>query len=270
MGSPVYQQNWVKQMQELISSDYTVINHGISGESVQTIGGRQGGIPMIVEGFTIPADTSAVAITISNIIGGSPTPLKAKYDGLVESGINPCYINGVKGNLSLTDSVYYFTRLKSGDSVDVSRPTPIITDVMKNGRNDMFILWTGENGGYDTVDELVAYEKMIVDYSNTDKFIIIGRSNVSYTGDFGKTYHEKMLLEYGRKYINITEYLCKYGLSDLNITPTDTDIERMNNGAIPSSLLANYPSDTVHMTAGAYGIVARLVYERGVELGYWN
>lgn len=261
-----YSNPWPTQLEALLP-DYTIKNRGISGEGVQTIGARQGGIPMLTDGaFTIPADTAPVAITFTNMLGGSPTPLVQLGTSKATPGINPCSIAGVSGNLTLSNGVYYFTRTTAGSAVTVNRPTAIITDSMKNDRADILVLWTGENGQFDdSYDNLIAYEKLIVDYSKNRNYLIIGRSNASYTGAWGTAYNRGMMLAHGRKYINIVEYLSKYGLSDLNITPTANDETAISNGFIPPSL----KTDSTHLTTDAYGIVARLVYERGVELGYW-
>lgn len=261
-----YSNPWPTQLEALLP-DYTIKNHGISGEGVQTIGARQGGIPMLTDAtFTIPADTVPVAITFTNMLGGSPTPLIQLGTSKAKPGINPCSIAGVSGNLTLSNGVYYFTRTTAGSAVTVNRPTAIITDSMKNDRADILVLWTGENGQFDdSYDNLIAYEKLIVDYSKNRNYLIIGRSNASYMGPWGTAYNRGMMLAHGRKYINIVEYLSKYGLSDLNITPTADDETAISNGLIPPSL----KTDSTHLTTDAYGIVARLVYERGVELGYW-
>lgn len=262
-----YSNPWPTQLEALLP-DYTIKNHGIPGEGVQTIGARQGGIPMLTDGaFTIPADTTAVAISFTNMLGGTPTPLVQAGTSIATPGINPCSIAGVEGTLSWSNDTYYFTRTTSGDAVTVNRPTPIITNSMKNDRSDILILWTGENGQFDdNYDNLIAYEKLIVDYSKNRNYLIIGRSNASYISTWGTAYNRGMMLAYGRKYINIVEYLSKYGLSDLGISPTSEDETAMSNGLIPPSL----KTDSTHLITDAYGIVVRLVYERGVELGYWN
>ena len=261
-----YSNPWPTQLEALLPG-YTIKNRGISGEGVQTIGARQGGIPMLTDGaFTIPADTAPVAITFTNMLGGSPGPLVQLGTSKATPGINPCSIAGVSGNLTLSNGVYYFARTTAGSAVTVNRPTAIITDSMKNDRADILVLWTGENGQFDdSYDNLIAYEKLIVDYSKNRNYLIIGRSNASYTGEWGTAYHRGMMLAHGRKYINIVEYLSKYGLSDLGITPTADDEAAISNGYVPPSL----KTDSTHYTTATYGIIARLVYERGVELGYW-
>jgi hypothetical protein len=262
-----YSNPWTEQLAELLGTDYTVINHGISGECVQTIGGRQGGIAMLTkEAFTIP-QSGSVNIELTNVLGGNPTPLIVSETNLATSGINQCRIAGVYGTLSYSNGVYTFTRDVAGDAVNVNRPTVVITKSMREERYTLPILWTGENGQFeDDYQKLVDYESMIIEYSKNPNYLIIGKSNNSYTGAFGQNYNYAMVVRHGRKFINIVEYLSKYGLSDLGITPTADDNTAMNNGMIPPSL----KTDSTHLTTEAYGIVARLVYERGVELGYWS
>ena len=271
MGSPGSTANpWTKQLNDLLGSRYTVKNHGVGGEGVQTIGGRQGGITMLTaSGFTIPATTDAVEITLTNMLGGTPEPLKISETALATPNVNPVHIKGVPGALSYSNDKYYFRRNVEGEAVTVDRPTPIITKSMREERNDILILWTGENGQFDTdYQKLVAYENLIVRYSKNPNYLIISKSNNSYTGEWGTNYRNAMILGHGRKFIDIIEYLVNYGLSDLGITPTEDDEAAIANGVIPPSL--KIPGDSTHLTTAAYGIVARLVYERGKELGYWN
>lgn len=268
-----YSNPWPTQLKALLGDEYTVINHGISGEGVQTIGGRQGGITMLTGNpFTIPADRSGVEVTLTNMLGGSPTPLQSQDTALATANVNNCSIAGIIGTLSYSNSKYYFARNVSGNAKTVDRPTPIITHAMMQTADgyepmDIMIIWTGENGEFDTdYEKLVAYTGLIVKYQKNPNYLIISKSNNSYTGTFGTNYTNAMIREHGRKFINIVEYLCLYGLDDLDISPTEDDTTAMGNGLIPPSL----KTDSTHLTTAAYGIVSRLVYERGKELGYWN
>ena len=47
--------------------------------------------------------------------------------------------------------------------------------------------------------------------------------------------------------------------------PTVEDLEKMNNGETPTSLLV----DSVHFNNIGYELLGRLRYNKGQELGYW-
>ena len=264
-----YSNPWPSMLQEKLGNEYTVINHGISGEGVQTIGGRQGGITMLTSDFTIPAAVAKVQIELTNILGENPAPLVNTGTSLANPGVNPVQINDVLGELTYSNGNYYFTRSIAGKAVNVNRPVAIITNSMRTERNDMFIIWTGENGQFDNdYEKLVAYTNMIVEYSKSTKYLIISKSNHSYTGEFGSNYANAMIRKHGRKFINIVEYLSKYGIEDANLpdTPTTDDETAMQNGLIPPSL----KTDSTHLVSEGYQIIANLIYDRGIELGYWT
>lgn len=77
--------------------------------------------------------------------------------------------------------------------------------------------------------------------------------------------------KFGCHYLNIREYIVKYGVDiansmGANITLTQTEEEQINNGEIPNCLRI----DGVHGNYWYYQIVAKAVYDKGIELGYWN
>ena len=72
-----------------------------------------------------------------------------------------------------------------------------------------------------------------------------------------------MLKEYGRRYINLREYLSTYGMKDAGLEPTETDLAEIAEGKVPTSLRI----DTVHGNSHFYKIIGKLIYLRLVELG---
>ena len=253
-----------------------VINCGVGGENTINIASRQGGLPNIVKPFTIPADTNKVEIELTNIYGDSAgillqggsalDPITDKY--VMTAQINPCSINGVEGTLTYENGKYYFSRSENGESVIVSRPTPLITYAMKSMRDNINIIWIGTNGGFTTSAELIECVEAMIDYMSpiNKKYIVIGIHHlVSTVTETFETIEKNMAMHFGRRYINQREYMIEYGLSDAGITPTNEDIAAISQGKIPPSLLY----DDVHYNDKGYNIIANLVVERGKELGYW-
>ena len=161
-----------------------VINCGVGGENTINIASRQGGLPNIVKPFTIPANASKVEVKLTNIYGGSTgillqdgsalDPTTGKY--VMTAQINPCSINGVEGTLTYENGKYYFSRSENGESVIVSRPTPLITYAMKSMRDNINIIWIGTNGGFTTSAELIECIEAMIDYMSpiNKKYIVIG------------------------------------------------------------------------------------------------
>lgn len=253
-----------------------VINCGVGGENTINIASRQGGLPNIVKPFTIPADTNKVEIELTNIYGDSTgillqggsalDPTTDKY--VMTAQINPCSIKGVEGTLTHENGKYYFSRSENGESVIVSRPTPLITYAMKSMRDNINIIWLGTNGGFTTSAELIENIEAMIDYMTpiNKKYIVFGIHHlVSTVTETFETIEKNMAMHFGRHYINQRKYMIEYGLSDAGITPTVEDTTAISQGKIPPSLLY----DDVHYNDKGYNIIATLASERGKELGYW-
>lgn len=253
-----------------------VINCGVGGENTINIASRQGGLPNIVKPFTIPANASKVEVKLTNIYGGSTgillqggsalDPTTGQY--VMTAQINPCSINGVEGTLTYENGKYYFSRSENGESVIVSRPTPLITHAMKSMRDNINIIWLGTNGGFTTSAELIENIEAMIDYMTpiNKKYIVFGIHHlVSTVTETFETIEKNMAMHFGRHYINQRKYMIEYGLSDAGITPTVKDTTAISQGKIPPSLLY----DDVHYNDKGYNIIATLASERGKELGYW-
>lgn len=250
-------------------SGRTVYNMGVGGEASNTIAARQGGLVMMVNNITIPADTTPVKIADYN------NPLKDNWGKSVyplrqgSAGVNPCYIAGIKGTLSIsqssstsTDAVWYFTRETPGEEVVINRPTPIITDAMINRRSDIMVIWIGQNGGYSSTQELINQIKAMVDFNNAirTEYVVCGLT--SGTAESRASMEYEMLQAFGRRFINLREELSKFGLEDAGITPTQADLDAMAVGAVPPSLLV----DSVHFNAAGYTVIAKVTYQKLKEL----
>jgi lysophospholipase L1-like esterase len=246
-------------------SGLTVYNRGVGGESSATIACRQGGRVILVNNFTIPADTTPVKIADYN------NPLKDNFGRVVNplrqgtGGVNPCYIAGVEGTLSITqtssnDYEYFFQRTNPGSEVVVDRPTPIITDNHINRRDDIMVIFIGQNGGYSDDNELINQIRSMVDFSRNKQYVVCGLTTGNATSR--AALENAMQQEFGRRFINLREYLSTYGVYDAGITPTQADLDAMAVGAVPPSLL----SDTVHFNSYGYTVIGNQIYKRLKEL----
>ncbi len=124
-------------LKDLLGSKYRVNNLGIGGETTVTIAGRQGSIPMRVKAVTIPAKVNTVEIAFCGEGEEVPKPLRQG-----EAGVNPCFLRGIKGTLSITQSTttsedvkWYFTRQDSGEEVHIEEGEEVITQAALHRRN---------------------------------------------------------------------------------------------------------------------------------------
>lgn len=265
-----YGNGYPEQLKAMLGDGYTVLNMGVSGEDVYTIAGRQGGVPFVCGNtpFTIPTWETPVAIDIASLNGKAVKP----FVGGDSFGINPVYISGVKGDISYSGGVYYFTRAGQGDAVAVNRPTIIETNAMRNYARKVGIFWIMGNDGADgasDLDVIADYIQQMVEAGRCERYLVLSKTSfvADYATDYADSYDAKMHRKFGQHYINVRKYLIDYGLDDLGISPTAEDAAAIAARVIPPSLKSDA---SVHLTTEGYGIVAKLVYLRGKALGYWQ
>ena len=252
-----------------------VKNYGVGGETIATIIGRQGAVPMLVNPFTIPSGTNRVAVALSSLSMDDVAPLLQVPTW--EKGLNPVTINGIDGDITYDkdDGHYYFTRSESGLSTPITRPTIIETYAMKayKDKEQILCIFIGQNNSTEITDESIEHfaEKQIsavkamIAYANTDRYIVIC-SPIDHSVNSFEYIYKRMAYEFGQHCIDIADYLVDYGLADENLTPTEEDTANIAIRRIPKSL--RY--DGVHLNKFGYDVVANLVYKRGQYLRYWD
>jgi lysophospholipase L1-like esterase len=252
-------------------SELEVVNLGVGGESMRTIAGRQGGYPMMIEPCTIPKTGSVVVeqkswdgIRVDPLMPFHPAGLYSV--GSRNGGINPCYINGIEGILSYDYGTkqYTFTRTTEGDIIKITRPTILETYGSREYKNDITIIWAGANDGYEVdVDDLIGIHGAMINHLNTKNYLVIGLTTG--TTEIRKALDKRMLNEFGLRFVNLREYICKYGLDDAGIEPTEQDLKDTKEGRIPESL--REPNDLTHFNETGRIVIGKYIYKRLVELG---
>lgn len=243
-------------------SGLKVNNYGVEEDSTESIASRQGAISIYTRSFIMPKNKEPVEINLYN-------EYEQEYIFTKPSayGVNTCEIDGIKGTISYDPNkkATYFTRLSSGKEVKIKEGTQLFTSAMldkSKNKNEILVIFTGNNDTGDTsVESIVAAQKKMIDYSGTDKYIVIG-----FTGE--EAYYKNNVLaeEYGNNFLNIKEYLIKNGLNDANITPSKQDERDIANSDIPSSLI----SGGINGNYAYYKIVAQQVLKKIIELKYLN
>ena len=268
------------------------------------IAARQGGMAIQVLPNTIPANTTPVRIYLKGqeqdyFYDYSNKKWTYSKDNLSynisvdEKGrVNPCYINGIEGTLSrqLLSSgtadpttgetvqtntyAYYFTRKQAGEQYTFRTPKTLITNEFKNYRDWTNVIWMGQNdaplhdGRYITQIGTENRARCMIEHLTHDRYIIMDLPSGDNVGSAERV--QSFNQEFGKHYLNIREYICKYGIviaNELgaNITVSTSDQELINKGKIPGCLRV----DGVHGNYWYYQIVARAVFEKGQDLGYW-
>ncbi len=246
-----------------------VVNMGFSGEDAISIAAHTGSIRVLTtKKFTIPADDGRVEIEFRSA--------SDKLTAFIHN--TNVYINGVYGKLYSTnasrinkeDNIYYFKRDMEVEGekypVEVKKGTQIIFETALRYREFIPIIFIGQNGGYENVRELIAYQRAIINNQavNHNKYIIVGLH--SGTPEERKELESAMENEYGKHYINLREYMSTQALKDAGITPSEEDLNYMTKGMTPPSVLHG----TVHFNEIGYSLVGKLIYKRMSELGFFD
>lgn len=240
-----------------------VINYGGFGETTSCIAARQGGNPQYSNfDVTIPEDTTPVEVTFSGKYG---------YEMLLvfaDAGINPCEFAGVKGKYFIDEEGNrFFQRSESGESVFAKEGTPLITYAMQDKSDeDVIVLWTGNNeqpSNEEEVNMTIKQQHEIIDYSGSDKYIVISLTSYDMLPEIDLI-NSMFKEEYGEHYLDLREYMLNDALSDAGIEATETDIEDIRIGNVPSSLR----TDEVHGNSTFYKLAGEQVYKKLKELGY--
>lgn len=245
-------------------SGMEVKNYGIGAERAEHIARRQGGLVLGVKPVTIPATTTPVAIELVSDLKGTSAGV-ARW-GL--AGINPVIIGGVEGQISRNGNTVYFTRSEAGEAVTVKGISTVYTFAMLDKRdNDIMVVWAGHNNDYvngqghmliDTIDKMIKYH-------GSDRYVVVGMTAERRAPAY-KDINAALKEHYGDKFVDAQPYLADPArLTELGITPTAKDLEYLSKGWTPPSLLA---ADDLHLNQEGYDIIAELVYEKIVELGY--
>ena len=258
--------------------DIPVVNMGGGHENTYTIMGRAGVIPFVVsEDFTIPAGTDKVELKLASQGGQDVNPLVGGT-----AGVNNVFINGIEGVLSVeaeagkysSYSYYYFNRLEPGKATGVPAGTPIVTDATDKYKDYIHIIFIGTYGGYSSPSELVEQVRMMLarQTKNTDRFLVIGicssEGNWYYNSNYFNIMDSAMIQAFGDRYVNLRKYLCSDALADAGFPESHEDNLQMQAGVIPSVFKSN-AGDT-ELTAEAYKLLGRLVYDRMDKLGYFD
>ena len=263
--------------------DIPVINMGAGQEDTNTILGRSGTVPYVVEkDFVIPADITEIPIQLKSDNGEDVAPLTG---GSV--GVNNVTINGIEGTLSVDSNSYkpnsrvqyYFARIRPGEETTVSAGSVVKTAASELYKDYIHIVCMGTFGGFENrsigdIDNLVMQTKLMVQRQtkNSDRYLVLGPC--SYKGHWNGGYlnmdvlDSAMMQEFGNHYINVRKYLCEDGISDYRLEATNQDIRDAKNSVVPESFRST--TGLSELNGKAYELIGKLVYDRMDRLGYFD
>lgn len=252
-------------LQELIGDSMTVTNYGNGGENINAIAFRVGSMPLYIEPFTLPIDTSQVAVTTVLASGKSKSNLFAGWNAA-----NPVTVGGISCYLRNTGTI---ARVSAGSSeVVFDRPVLAVPPKAVKTLTGVHIFQVGANGGFSGIDEYIDIVRSMVNTISSveKKYIIICPWHDGFASNFDSmTYADiidRLYDAFGEHVLDIRAYLIGYGLADNELTATETDESNIASGIVPASL--RY--DAIHMNQYGYSSQAKKVYQFGKDLGYWE
>lgn len=169
------------------------------------------------------------------------------------------------------------------DELYVAQGNQVIPKAAEDHRNDILIIEMGSNGGWDNYDELIAQYQSIIDYTGCEDYIIVGDTDDpgssladegvinmdNSEGGTGKNYTDwEVALRdaFGEHFFNTRVYMLEYGLSNCGLKASALDRLYAAFGCISGKLR----SDWTHFNAYGYYAKGLGLYQKGVELGYWE
>ena len=237
-------------LQSALGDTYQVYNEGVGGEVTQTILARLGSVSVYnTAGFVLPASSST---TVNVSLSINP------YSAQSSSGkVNPCFVYGI-------ECVMTNGKLKRKESGDADLTIPAYTPIVLQGAKKhypnvdfaIFQLW-----GNTSIDasNCVSIVKKAAECVGTDNFIVIS----SHT-DVNVTAENALLTEFGARYFNCRLYMSQVAMYEYGLVPTETDLEYMAQGLVPSSLMQN---DRTHFNAEGNTILAEKIASLIHQLG---
>ena len=245
----------------------SVYNGGATGQSADEIALRQGGYVFVCDAFTIPASGSVAVPNTTQ-----------SFAWRVDRGWS-CVgtIGGVSGTLTRggNSTSLTFTRAASGAEAAIPAGTPFISTAGEEQKNAIGIYFAGRNDiGYTSSAGPVRNRVIAAHIAMAERpgpahkrFLTVG--TITTTGEMsGSSTHSDVLAInntlaslYPDNYFDLRGYLVKQAIYDMGLTPTATDLGRMNADTLPPQIMANYNSsdgshDVTHYSPAAAAAVA--------------
>lgn len=274
------QTNYPAVLQKLLGDNFEVINAGGGGETARTIAARQGAYSIkTANDFIFKKDQEMLDIKIEPYYHA----FEISDGTLLNISLHP---NPFSPYEFESDSVFIedteFFMIKNGKNFLIKRTDTSKKLTIKKGSKVEFlsakehskgsfceIFYIGTNGrvsGVPTqkdIDDLISqYQKMIKHHGDDCYLVVIPYWNEHYTKSFFETF--------GEHAIDFRKELLEYGFEHFGITPTKEDLEKHKNGEIPPCFrLNNNPCD-IHLNQQGYSFLAKLIFNQGKKLKYWD
>lgn len=242
-----------------------VTNNGISGESSASIAVRGGAQFVLSEEVQFGRKDKKKAIRFETPLADVVEPWHHEELKSVKVRIGNVY-----GKIHFNEKkyCYTFTRKGFGNVETIAPGTNIEVCGLKQYQNDIAVIFIGQNGGYKDATQLINQQKALIPEEMFDvgKYIILGIPSL--TREERKDLEKELENEFGNHFINLREIMSSERVMEYVPELTEEDKAAMLLGKIPPSLHA--PEDEVHFNSLGYEMIAQTVFERMIELGFYD
>lgn len=263
-------------LQNFVGNGYRVLNAGSSGERSHTIAARQGAYDVFLDkDIVFGKDYGNADIGTDgdhSMILSDGTKLDINKDGEAFMNDLPSkkvFIDGKEYELAVQDGKFELLRENYKKKLVLKKGSKVVFESAKTQENSYCgIFYIGANDGLSGTDADIEYlinrYKAMIKCQKNDRYLVI-------IPQWSAKFTKRFKTEFGDKAIDLRIEICKRDLSSVGIFATERDLEQMAQNTIPTSLkYNNNVADSLHFNEYGYEIMASIIYERGVKLGYWK
>lgn len=253
-GASSYANNFYWKLREKLIANGDITesyNFGSGGSSSNSISAFCGATSLyITESITLPEKGDVEIkpnIGIANVMGNV-------------SYCNPCYIDGIKGDLYYKDKTYYFTRTDAGNQKIIASGTTIITNAgLKAIKSKLLTIFVGTNDNISDDDLTVNNTYQLSKLSSNGEYVVL----TPYARNISDSLRHKLQNKFGQKCIDMFTYFSEQAVYDA-----------IALGLLPNGNQSNWKalllSDETHPNDIGHQLICNKIYSRMEVLGYLN
>lgn len=268
-----YPNKYPTVLSDNLKGQYRVINAGVSGENSYTISARANVLECTVTNpITFDKGQTEWQSNWKIFCGINGEEMRFRYGTMgKELSIRNVVIDGNPYTLryeAAEDKVeengkYFLCREDASQSVEIPVGAKIRFDysqIYKN-RYCAVVLMGANDGGKVPVNELISRYKAIE--ASAENFIaIIPHYKADYTAEFEEAF--------GNKCVNLRAYANGNLYQDYELDKNEEDGSDLEEGILPRRFSLKLEKGNCHLNDLGYKVLGDLVYQKGVELGYWK
>ena len=261
-------------LQKKLKNNYRVLNAGASGEKSGIIAARQGAYRVTLKSdITFKADYGSVILDDSNgfiLEDGTTIEFSMDYAGyLNDLSCKNIFINGKEFQLRFMGDHMELLRDDYSKKLTLKKGSEVIfesSQKQKGSYCEIFYVSANDKGhcegDAEDVEYLIKrYKAMINRHGDNNYMVIIPHWVSGYT--------EALKKEFGDRAVDLSGEMCKRVIENKEYPYTATDLAQAESGKIPDSL-RNQSYDMLHLNSLGYEMMADVIYNTGVKLGFWK